>query len=56
MCCAKKEKMKPIATLRNQLGEGKMIGETNQERYKYLGILEREDVCWLDVNCLGMKF
>ena len=29
----------------NDLGDGVVIEEDGEERYKYLGILERDDIC-----------
>ena len=41
MCCVEDEKKKQGI----DLGDGLLIAEADQEGYKYLGILERDDIC-----------
>ena len=42
MCCVEDEKKKKQGI---DLGDGLLIAEADQEGYKYLGILERDDIC-----------
>ena len=45
MCCVEDEKMKVSSLWRYDLGDGVVIEEVYEEGYKYLGILERHDIC-----------
>ena len=45
MCCVENGKRKQVHCEGIDLGDGVVIEEADEERYKYLGILERDDIC-----------
>ena len=45
MCCVENGKRKQVHCEGIDLGDGVVIEEADEEGYKYLGILERDDIC-----------
>ena len=45
MYCVENEKRKQVHCEGIDLGDGVVIEEADEEGYKYLGILERDDIC-----------